>query len=469
MDAEKTSQIPISTLQQTVENIVGRGNVHSTLEDRIVYAYDASAPVDDQLPAVVVLPGNLDEVVELVRFANRERIPVVPRGSGTGLAGGAIPLPGSMVVLMTRMNQILEIDTANLTANVQPGVITAELASRVEKEGLFYPPDPGSMAISTIGGNLAVNSGGLRGLKYGVTGDYAMGLEIVLPTGEVLQTGGKCKKDAAGYHLSSLFVGSEGTLGIITQALLRLLPLPEAQRTALAFFENIDQAAQVVADIIAARIIPVTLELLDAVSMHCVENYAHLGLPMDASATLLLEVDGNKIQVETEIEQIASICMRNGARGLEVAREKSQAEKLKAARRVTLAALARACPTTILEDVTVPRNQIPNMVRRIREISAKHQVEIAIFGHAGDGNLHPTGMTDERNVDELARVVAAFEEIYDAALELDGTITGEHGVGLKKRHVLPKQLGPVGITTMKAIKNSLDPNHIFNPGKVIEL
>jgi glycolate oxidase len=434
-----------------------------------VYSYDASAPVDDQLPAAVVLPGSREEVVKLVQFANRERIPIVPRGSGTGLAGGAVPLPGSMVVLMHRMNHILEIDTANLTARVEPGVITAELASQVEKVGLFYPPDPGSMAISTIGGNLALNSGGLRGLKYGVTRDYVMGLEVVLPTGEVLQTGGKCKKDAAGYHLSSLFVGSEGTLGIITQALLHLLPLPEAQRTALAFFNSIDQAAQVVAAIIAARIIPVTLELLDDISIRCVENYAHLGLPKDASALLLVEVDGFNAQVEIEIERIAAICRANGARGLEVAHEKSQADQLKAARRATLAALARARPTTILEDVTVPRSQIPNMVRRIREIAAKHRVEIAIFGHAGDGNLHPTGMTDSRNADELARVEAAFEEIFDAALELGGTITGEHGVGLKKRHVLPKRLGPVGIATMKAIKNGLDPNHILNPGKVIEI
>jgi glycolate oxidase len=453
-------------LQKDLIRIFGEANVLTSLEDLIVYAYDASAPAADQIPAAVVMPGDRDELVELLRLANEVHFPVVPRGSGTGLAGSAVPSPGSVVVLTSRMNRILEVDTANLTATVEPGVLTAELAAAVEAQGLFYPPDPGSMAISTIGGNVALNSGGLRGLKYGVTRDFVMGLEVVLPSGDVLLTGGKCKKDAAGYHLSSLFVGSEGTLGIVTQIILRLLPLPEDQRTALAFFPDFQQAAQVVADIIAARIIPVTLELLDDVSLRCVDAYAALGLPAEAGAMLLIEVDGYSAQVDAEIDRIAEICTRNGSNDLEVARDRSYADKLKAARRATLAALARQRPTTILEDVTVPRSQVPEMVRRIRDIARRHSVEIAIFGHAGDGNLHPTGMTDARDSSELARVGSAFEEIFEAALELGGTVTGEHGIGLKKRHVLPKKAGEVGMATMAAIKRSLDPNNILNPGKI---
>jgi len=453
---------------QQLEKIIGQEKVLTSLEDRVVYAYDASAPADDQLPLCIVTPDTRDEVAAIVSFANEHKIPIVPRGAGTGLAGSSVPIPGSIVLLMNRMDRILEIDKENLTALVEPGVITAALANAVSELGLFYPPDPGSMAVSTIGGNIAVNSGGLRGLKYGVTRDFVMGLEVVLPTGEILETGGKCKKDVAGYQLSSLFVGSEGTLGIITQALLRLLPLPEEQRTAVAYFDDIQSAAQVVAEIISNRIIPVTLELLDNVSIQCVEEYAKLGLPITAGAMLLIEVDGPTSQVNEEIQQIAEICRQNGAAQIEVAKDKAQADELKKARRATLAALARRKPTTILEDVTVPRSMVPAMVQKIREIAEDHQITMAIFGHAGDGNLHPTALTDVRDQAEMERVEAAFEEIFQHALLLEGTITGEHGVGLKKRHVLPKQVGAVGMQTLRGIKQTLDPNNILNPGKIFE-
>jgi glycolate oxidase len=455
------------SILSALTDIIGKPYLLTSAEDKIVYSYDASAPASSQTPLAVALPGNREEVSAILKLANQHGFTVVPRGSGTGLAGAAAPLEGSLVLLTTRMKRILEIDQANLTALVEPGVITADLAKAVEAVGLFYPPDPGSMAVSTLGGNIALNSGGLRGLRYGVTRDFVLGLEVVLPGGEVLQTGGKCKKDAAGYHLTSLFTGSEGTLGVITQALLRLLPLPEAQRTAVAYFKDIEAAAQVVAETIARRIIPVTLEILDDVSLRCVEEYASLGIPTDAGAMLLVEVDGETSQVEREIQQIAQLCHANGAADLEIADDPAQAVRLKSARRATLAALARRRPTTILEDVTVPRSQIPAMVRRIRQIATKHRIEMAIFGHAGDGNLHPTGMTDARDTDELARVEAAFEEIFQAAIELGGTITGEHGVGLKKRHVLPLKVGAAGIATMTAIKRALDPNNILNPGKVI--
>jgi glycolate oxidase len=454
---------------EELSRIVGNVNIQNSKEDRIAYSYDASAPAVDQLPLCIITPGNRDEIAAVLKLANQKDIPVVPRGAGTGLAGASLPLPNSIVLLTSRLNRILEIDARNLIATVEPGVVTADLANAAAAQGLFYPPDPGSMAVSTIGGNISLNSGGLRGLKYGVTRDFVQGLEVVLPTGEILETGGKCKKDAAGYHLSSLFIGSEGTLGVITQALLRLLPLPAAQRTAVAYFQDVDSACRVVAETIAACIIPVTLELLDGASIRCVEAYAKLGLPTDAGAMLLIEVDGRQEQVDDEIMQIGVICNQNGATRIQIAEDENQAADLKAARRTTLAALARQKPTTILEDVTVPRSMLPEMARRIREIAANHNVEMALFGHAGDGNLHPTAMTDARDTAELERVEAAFGEIFQAALDLGGTITGEHGVGIKKRHVLHARVGAVGMQVHRSLKRTLDPNNILNPGKIFEL
>jgi glycolate oxidase len=454
-----------NTLEVLV-SFLGSDGVLTSYEDLTVYAYDASAPAQDVLPEAVVLPKTRQQVSAVIRLANERGIPVIPRGSGTGLAGGSVPVPGSIILVTTRLNRIEEIDVANLTASVEPGVLTGAFAAEVERHGLFYPPDPASMAISTIGGNVAVNSGGLRGLKYGVTRDYVLGLEVVLANGQVLSTGGKCKKDAAGYNLTSLFVGSEGTLGVITHILLRLIPLPEARRTAVCFFDDVQAAAEVVADAIAARIIPVTLELLDGVSIRCVEEHAALGLPTDLGAMLLIEVDGPSQIVDGEIQQVLTICQNHDARQVQTARSAHEAERLRAARRSTLAALARRRPTTILEDVTVPRHMIPKMVARIRQIAERNNVEIAIFGHAGDGNLHPTGMTDARDPDELRRMEAAFREIFETALLLGGTITGEHGIGLKKRDFLPMQAGEAGMATMRAIKNALDPNGILNPGKV---
>ena len=458
-----------SRLLDSLAKIVGHRNLHASPEDLVAYGYDATAPPADQSPIAVVAPASTKEVVELILFAGSSSIPVVVRGSATSLSGGAIPPEGAIVLSTSRLNKILGFNSANLTARAEPGVFTAEFAVAAQDVGLFYPPDPGSMAISTLGGNVATNAGGLRCLKYGVTGDYVTGLEIVLASGEILHTGTECKKDVAGYNLTSLFVGSEGTLGIITQIGLRLVPPPEAQRTMVAYFADVSSSAQVVADIIQARIIPVTLELLDQICIRSVEDYAHLGLPTAAGAMLLIEVDGPAIQLDGEIEQITKICERHHATQIDIAKNQSQADGLMAARRTTLAALARRKPTTILEDVTVPRDRIPDMVGRIRAIAKHYDVEIALFGHAGDGNLHPTGMTDARDALELSRVEAAFDEIFSAAIELGGTITGEHGIGTKKRHVLPRQVGPVGIKTMRAVKTALDPQNLLNPNKVITI
>jgi glycolate oxidase len=364
------------------------------------------------------------------------------------------------------MNRILEIDEENLTVTVQPGVITLDMINEVEAKGLFYPPDPSSMKISTIGGNINENSGGLRGLKYGVTRDYVIALEIVLANGDIIRTGGKLAKDVAGYDLTRLFVGSEGTLGIITEATLKLIPMPETKKTMLALYQDIDAAARSVSNIIANKIIPTTLEFLDQPTLQVVEDFAQIGLPTNVQAVLLIEQDGPEQVVERDMQRIAELCMLEQAVSVEVAQSEEHAMALRTARRAALSALARLKPTTILEDATVPRSEIAKMVRSINEIAAKYDVNICTFGHAGDGNLHPTCPTDSRNHDEIERVEKAFAEIFEKAVELGGTITGEHGVGVMKAPYLELKLGEQGIAAMRSIKAAFDPNNIMNPGKV---
>jgi glycolate oxidase len=451
-----------------LEEIVGRENVLTSIENKITYSYDAT-PSLASLPEAIVIPRTTEDISQILKLANEENFGVVPRGSGTGLSGGAVPLPNTIILLMNRWRKIIEIDTENLTALVEPGVITAQLHQEVERKGLFYPPDPGSMTISTIGGNVAENAGGLRGLKYGVTKNYVLGLEVVLPTGEILNIGGKNVKDVAGYNLKDVLIGSEGTLAVFTKILLKLIPKPQSSRTMLAFFDSIKTAGKTVSDIIANHITPATLEFLDNVTIKCVEDYAHLGLPTNVGALLLIEVDGHPAQVDEEARKIEEICRKNNATDLKVANSETEAMNLKTARRSAFAALARVKPTTILEDATVPRSFVPEMVEKIQEIANKYQIIIGNFGHAGDGNLHPTALTDERDKEEMKRVEQAFEEIFDFALKLGGTITGEHGVGLAKRRFLEKQYNEAGIEFMRKIKRALDPNGVLNPGKIFDL
>jgi glycolate oxidase len=456
-----------SLLLKKLAEIVGEKNVLASIEDRLAYAYDAT-PMREQAPMAAVRPTTVEQVLAVMRLANSEKFAVVPRGSGTGLSGGSIPVERSIVLLFPSWNHILEIDQENLTAWVEPGVITAELHAAVEAKGLFYPPDPGSMKICTIGGNVAENSGGLRGLKYGVTKDYVMGLEVVLPTGEMLNVGNKCVKDVAGFSFKELFIGSEGALGIFTKILLQLLPKPAAAKTLLALYDDMQRAAATVSAIIAAKIIPCTLEFLDSTTIRCVEDFAHVGLPKDADALLLIEVDGHPAAVADEFEKVRTICQKQGAREVKVAKDVVEADKLKTARRAAFSALARVRPTTILEDVTVPRSQIAPMLQRIREIGKKYHVTFGNFGHFGDGNLHPTCLTDERDHEEIHRVEKAFEEIFLVAIDFGGTITGEHGVGLSKKKFLEKVAGPAGVEVMRKIKQVLDPNHVLNPGKMFD-
>jgi glycolate oxidase len=436
-------------------------------EELSVYAYDGTAMLH-QLPECVVLAENTRQVSNVLRWANEARIPVVARGSGTGLAGGSVPVPGCLVLCLVRLNKILEVDTRNLTMTVEPGVLTQQIADAATAAGLFYPPDPGSIKISTIGGNVANNSGGLRGLKYGVTRDYVMALEVVLADGRILNTGTKCVKDVAGFTLKDLFIGSEGALGVITRIVLKLIPQPAAKRTLLALYDQMTDAAQTISAIVEAKIIPCTLEFLDRTTIECVEGYAKIGLPTDAEAVLLMEVDGHPAQVEEQAAQLEELAKAHHARQVRRAQDQEEALRLATARRSAFSALARLAPTVILEDVTVPRSELARMVAYVQEVGERHQLRIGTFGHMGDGNLHPTFLTDERNEEEIERVEKAMREVFEYAVQLGGTITGEHGVGLAKKPFLAGALGPVALDVMRRVRKSFDPNGILNPGKIFD-
>jgi len=448
-------------------SICGADAVLSSAEDLVPYSFDGTAALKMR-PSAVVFPRTTAQVAECVRLAAATSTPIVTRGSGTGLSGGAVPTPGCLVVCLTHMDAILEVDPRNLTLRAQPGAITQRIDEAAGRHGLFYPPDPGSQRISTIGGNVAENSGGLRGLKYGVTRDYVMGLEIVLADGQIARLGNACVKDVAGYSLKDLFIGSEGTLGIITEVLLKLVPRPLARRTMLALYDSIEDAAETVSAIVAARIIPCTLEFLDRVTAGCVEDYAHVGLPTDCEAVLLMETDGHPAAVADEAAKMEEIARSHQARDVRTARNDAEALQLAAARRNAFAALARRRPTTILEDVTVPRSELATMVSFIAATAARYELQIGTFGHMGDGNLHPTFLTDERNADEMDRVHRALDAIVTRTLELGGTITGEHGVGLAKKPWLRQQMGDASYTLMKQVKRAVDPHGLLNPGKMFD-
>ncbi|HEY8346524.1 MAG TPA: FAD-linked oxidase C-terminal domain-containing protein [Symbiobacteriaceae bacterium] len=448
-----------------LRSIVGTQWCLDSPADLIPYSYDAT-PAYQHVPDVVVLPASTEEVAAIMKVAYSHRIPVVPRGAGSCLSAGAVPLQGGIVLAMNRMDRIKEIDQENMTATFEAGVVTARLHQAVEAVGLFYPPDPGSMATSTMGGNIAECAGGLRGLKYGVTKDYIIGVEAVLPDGRILRAGGKNAKDVAGYDLVKLLVGSEGTLAVITEATAKLLPLPEAKRTAMALFRDLKSAARSVSRIIANRIIPVTLEFMDNATIRVVEEYARIGLPVEAGALLLMQQDGPEAICDRDIDRMAAICREEGAFDVRRAHNAEEESALMEARRTALSALARKRPTVVLEDVTVPRSHLAEMVEMINATAAKYGVLICTFGHAGDGNLHPTCLTDERDREEMERVERAFDEIYDYALRLGGTLTGEHGVGAAKAPYLEWRMGETGMDLMKRIKEAFDPYNLLNPGKL---
>jgi glycolate oxidase len=447
--------------------IVGKANVLTQREDLIPYSFDGTAALK-QLPGCVAFVSTTEQIASVLKLANQTNTAIVTRGSGTGLSGGSLPSKDCIVLCTVKMDSILEVDEKNLTLLTEPGVTTLKISNAAEKVGLFYPPDPGSMKISTIGGNVAENSGGLRGLKYGVTRNYVMGMEVVMPEGDVMWLGNKCVKDVAGYSLKDLFVGSEGTLGVITKILLRLIPMPAAKKTMVATFSEMDRAAEAVSAIIAAKIIPCTLEFLDRTTIHCVEDFAKIGLPLDCEALLLMETDGHPAVVDEEAEAMGRICKEQGCMELRVAKSVAEGVKLASARRSAFSALARMAPTTILEDATVPRSELATMIRFVDQIAKKYELKIGTFGHMGDGNLHPTFLTDERNTAEMHRIEEAFKEIFDEAIRLGGTITGEHGVGLAKKSFLPTFLGDVQMDVLRKLRAVLDPAGILNPGKMFD-
>ena len=456
-----------SAVLSQFRSIVGDDQVLDSAEDLSVYAYDGTATLR-VAPACVLLPETVQQVAAIMTVAHSQRLPVITRGSGTGLAGGAVPVEGGIVLCLVRMDRIIEVDEANLAMVVEPGVITQRVADAAAAAGLFYPPDPGSIKISTIGGNVANNSGGLRGLKYGVTRDYVMALQVVLADGQILNTGTKCVKDVAGFTLKDLFIGSEGTLGVITSINLKLIPPPAAKQTMIAHFESMTDAARTVSEIIRHKIIPCTLEFLDRVTIGCVEEYVAIGLPLDVEALLLIEVDGHPAEVAEQAAEIERLAGEHGAREVRRAHSEEEATRLASARRTAFSALARLAPTVVLEDVTVPRSELARMVSHIAQVSERYGVRIGTFGHMGDGNLHPTFLTDERDAREMGRVEQAMREVFEFAVELGGTITGEHGVGLAKKPFLPAAIGPVAMDITRRLKADFDPEGILNPGKIFD-
>lgn len=449
---------------EEIKAIVVTGRVLTDESDRFSYSFDGS--FGTFLPDVVIQTKSVGELVELVKLANRRKIPVYPRGQSTSLSGGPLPVKGGMVFDLSVMNDLLEIHTEDLVAIVSPGVLTADIHKAAEQRGLMYPPDPSSSHVSTIGGNLAENSGGPRGLKYGVTKDYVIGLEVITPEGEIIKTGGRTVKNVTGYDLTKLIVGSEGTLGIITKAILRLIPKPQQTVTMMAIFDSLIDAGSAISKILSSGILPSKMELMDQASMIAVEQYEPLGLPIDAAALILIELDGHPLALEKEVDLAAELCRAVGARTVQIAKDKKQEAELWKARKLVSPAIVRIKPTKISEDATVPRSKIPQMCEKLQEISKTYGVHLVVFGHAGDGNLHPNIICDKTDLEEMGRVEQAVAEIFKAAIELGGTLSGEHGIGTMKSPFMEMELGVTGMDMMKRIKQAWDPNHIMNPGKI---
>ncbi|MBK5502382.1 FAD-binding oxidoreductase [Peribacillus sp. TH14] len=449
---------------QEIDAIIKTGKVYIDESDRFSYSFDAS--FGTYLPDLVIQTKSTEELVSLVKFANREKIPLYPRGQSTSLSGGPLPVKGGIVLDLSVMNDILEIHEEDLVAVVSPGVLTSNIHKAAEQKGFMYPPDPSSSHVSTIGGNLAENSGGPRGLKYGVTKDYVIGLEVITPEGELIKTGGSTVKNVTGYDLTKLIVGSEGTLGIITKAVLRLIPKPKATATIMVIFDSLVDAGSAISKILSAGIFPSKMELMDQASIVAVEQFEPLGLPVDAAALILIEIDGHPLALQEEVAQASKLCRAVGAREVRIPKDKVEEAELWRARKLVSPAIVRIKPTKISEDATVPRSKIPEMCERLQRIRDKYGVHLVVFGHAGDGNLHPNIICDKTDKEEMSRVELAVADIFMAAIELGGTLSGEHGIGMMKAPFMEMELGAAGLDIMKRIKEVWDPNNIMNPGKI---
>ena len=454
----------MKALAAKIEKIVGKANVSSAPEDLACYAYDAANR--NYCPELVVFPQKTEHVAGVMELAHTHGVLVVPRGAGTGMTGGAVAVHGGIVLVMTRFNRILTVDRLNLVAEVEPGVITGRFQEVVEAQGLFYPPDPSSAAYSTLGGNVAECAGGPSAVKYGVTRDYVLGLEVVLPTGEVISTGVSTAKGVVGYDLTRLIVGSEGTLGIITKVVVRLLPLPAVVRTLCAVFDRLEDAAESVSEIMCSGVIPRTVEYMDRAALECTEAYLHVGLPTDAGAMLLIDVDGSPEGADAAAGHIRGICRAKGAREVTIADSEQAAADLWKARKAISPALFRFGPHKINEDIVVPRSRIPEMVGWIDELRKRTGLQMVTFGHAGDGNIHFNIMLDRNDRAVLEKAEKAVEALFRQTIKLGGTLSGEHGVGITKAPYLAMELGEEEIALMKRIKAAFDPKGILNPGKI---
>jgi glycolate oxidase len=432
-------------------------------EDLICYGFDASGM--EVSPSAVVWPEHTEDVVKIMKYAYDNGIPVIPRGAGTGMTGGGVPVTGAILLSLEKMNRILDVDPENLHVLCEPGLINGRLQREIERKGLFYPPDPASMNFCTIGGNVAENAGGPRAIKYGVTRDYVMEIESVLPNGDILTTGVKTSKGVVGYDLTRLLVGSEGTLAVFTKIRLKILPMPEEVITLLALFSNLESSGLAVSHIVASKIIPRTLEFMDREVIMAVENFKPVGLPREAEAVLLIELDGYPTTITREAEKVADICRHLGAE-VSMAEDEEARAKLWEARRAVSPALYHISPTKINEDIVVPRNRIPEMLKRLRRLSEESGIKIVNFGHAGDGNIHVNIMIDRNNKEEYTKGAELVKHVFKETLDLGGTISGEHGIGLTKAPYIGMEISETGLSIMKSIKKVFDPKNILNPGKM---
>jgi len=452
-----------ASLIRDLKKILGpRGVLHEP-EDLMLYAYDGS--VEAARPDCVVFPRSTENVVEIVRLADRHQIPIVGRGTGTGLSGGAIARHGGIIASFSRMNRIVAIDAENQRATVQPGVVNSDLSAAVEHLGLHFAPDPSSQKACTIGGNVSENSGGPHTLAYGVTTNHVLALEVVLPTAEVLRLGGSAV-DAPGYDLTGLFVGSEGTFGLVTEIVVRLTRNPEAVKTLLAIFDSVDDATETVADITARGITPAACEMMDGWTLRAVEDYIHAGFPVDCAAILLIDVDGLREAVEADAKDVADVCAAHHAREVRMARDARERDLLWKGRKNAFGAAGRVSPSYYTQDGVIPRTKLPATLRRIGEIGKKYNLQIGNVFHAGDGNLHPIILFDQRNEQQFRDTVRAGDEILEFCIRMGGSITGEHGVGMEKDRLMPLLFTENDLALMRRVRDIFNPAGLLNPGKI---
>ena len=449
---------------EELRGIVGPTNLLIEPEEKLVYECDGLT-MFKAMPEVVVFPTSTPQVAEIVRLANREQLPFVARGGGTGLSGGALAVEGGILIALTKLNRILEIDLDNQRAVVQPGVVNLWITQAVATQGYYYAPDPSSQQACTIGGNVAENSGGPHTLKYGVTTNHVLGLEIVLPDGRVIETGGPAE-DYPGYDLTGVMVGSEGTLGIVTKVIVRLMRKTEAVKTLMAVFESMDDASNTVSDVIGQGIVPAAIEMMDQLALEAVEAYIHAGYPTDAGGVLLIELDGLRDGMEETAAQIVDLAGKHNAREVRLARDDRERELLWLGRKRAFGAMGRISPSYYVQDGVIPRTRLPEVLRKIRDISARYAIRIANVFHAGDGNLHPLLLYDERDPDQRERVLKASEEILRVCAQVGGSLSGEHGIGIEKREDMPLVFSELDLAAMQKVRAVFNPHHLCNPGKV---